>query len=145
MYILPMMANTIRYFNLFMEAGSGTVTIDKGAVWLYASGLGIVGDAKWDGELDLEDTAEPIVLAEVAFDSGITESVIVRAWRPIKLTLSDNVSDVSMSEMTVASNVSERVLFNKLYLSEETWTQANAHTWANVYQNYIWGRIIEED
>ena len=144
MYILPMMANTIRYFNLFMEAGSGTVTIDKGAVWLYASGLGIVGDAKWDGELDLEDATEPILLAEVAFGSGITESVTTRAWRPIKLTLSDNASGVSMNEMTVASNVSERVLFNKLYLSEETWTQANAHTWANVYQNYIWGRIIEE-
>lgn len=145
MYILPMRENQITYFDIRLTSTSGTISIPRQGVWAYASGVGIVGDGRWDGELDLEDDAEPILLGEVAFDSGITENVSMRVWSPINGTLSDNLASIGLSEITVASNVSERVLFNKLYLSEETWTQANAHTWANVYQDYIWGRIIEEN
>ena len=55
MYILPLEANTMTTFDAYLRSLGGTIDIDIGGVWFYASGAGLVGDGKWDGTVNIED------------------------------------------------------------------------------------------
>lgn len=145
MYILPMQANDIMYFEALMKATSGNITIAREGLWLYASGLGIVGDATWDGEIYIEDTPEPIPLTEMTFAGNVRETLNNRVWRPVSKGISDNTSAIGLIEISFAGNIRENIMINKKYISEITWQEANALTWANAYQDYIWGEVPEEE
>jgi len=99
MYILPLEANNITIFEVYLRSLGGTITINQGGVWLYASGAGLVGDAKWDGTFEIQEDVENWDIIEVAF-ANASESVTTETQTPTSNTLSDTVSSWNVVEVT---------------------------------------------
>lgn len=97
MYVLPMIENTITYFVLRLSAENGSIEIDRQGVWLFASGLGLVGDGTWDGLLDFEDIAVAWEIVECSFMVA-QESVAINLITPTGDTLSDTASEYNITE-----------------------------------------------
>lgn len=76
MYILPLQANDMQQFEVYMQSVGGSIEIPRGGVWLYASGAGLVGDGKWDGTILVTDVALDWDIIEIGFD-GASDSVSV--------------------------------------------------------------------
>ena len=76
MYILPLQANEMQIFEVYMKALGGSIEIPRGGVWLYASGAGLVGDGKWDGTIEILDEASEWTFTEYTFESA-SDSVAV--------------------------------------------------------------------
>lgn len=70
MYILPLEANSSTNFEIYMKSIGGTITIEQGGVWFYASGAGLVGDGKWDGNITLLDYTEEWAYSEYTFEDA---------------------------------------------------------------------------
>ena len=70
MYILPLQANELQTFEVYMQALGGSIEIPRGGVWLYASGAGLVGDGKWDGNINIIDYTEEWTFAEYTFEDA---------------------------------------------------------------------------
>ena len=70
MYILPLQANDMQQFEVYMKAVGGTIEIPRGGVWLYASGAGLVGDGKWDGNIELLDYTEEWTFSPYTFEDA---------------------------------------------------------------------------
>ena len=76
MYILPLQANDMQQFEVYMQSVGGSIEIPRGGVWLYASGAGLVGDGKWDGTILVTDVALDWNIIEIGFD-GASDNVSV--------------------------------------------------------------------
>lgn len=76
MYILPLQANDMQQFEVYMQSVGGSIEIPRGGVWLYASGAGLVGDGKWDGTILVTDVALDWDIIEIGFE-GASDSVSV--------------------------------------------------------------------
>lgn len=70
MYILPLQANDIQQFEVYMKALGGSIEIPRGGVWLFASGAGLVGDGKWDGNIELLDYTEEWTFSAYTFEDA---------------------------------------------------------------------------
>ena len=53
-----------------MQSVGGSIEIPRGGVWLYASGAGLVGDGKWDGNITLLDYTEEWAYSEYTFEDA---------------------------------------------------------------------------
>lgn len=95
MYILPLEANSIQTFDVYLTADGGQISIDRGGVWLYASGAGLVGDGKWDGKVEVDDDAEDWIIPMIEFED-LSDSVSISAQAPEAAAISDSVSDWSI-------------------------------------------------
>lgn len=102
MYILPLAANTLSQFEVYMKALKGTIKIGVGDVWLYASGAGLVGDGKWNGAIDCKDTATLITLVENTFKDA-TDSVSVSPQTPTGDSVTDTASVWNLVDITIAN------------------------------------------
>jgi hypothetical protein len=103
MYILPMAAGVINTFRVYMESKGGSIDIDMGGLWLFAFGVGLVGDSKWDGTIDVEEVAPGWQLIEVTFDAS-QESVVVDLDTPTAVTITDPTSSWGISETTYSGS-----------------------------------------
>ena len=108
MYIVPMLSGSVVYFILRMFADGGAIHIDRQGVWLYASGLGLVGDSIWDGNFDLADDAEAFDIPYENFEVA-GESVSITFFTPITLDGSDNAVALTIAEPTFDGNIRDRV------------------------------------
>ena len=75
MYILPLEANSMTTFDAYLKALGGTIDIDIGGVWFYASGAGLVGDGKWDGTVNIEDDVADWNLISITGFESVTDEV----------------------------------------------------------------------
>jgi hypothetical protein len=99
MYILPLAANIICNFRVYLEANGGTIDIERRGLWMYASGYGIAGDGSWDGTIDPEDYTEPFTIYEIGFDDDITETVSISLQTPTRISASDTAGAFTMEEI----------------------------------------------
>ena len=99
MYILPLAANIICNFRVYLEADGGTIDIERRGLWMYASGYGIAGDGSWDGTIDPEDYTEPFTIYEIGFDDDITETVSISLQTPTKISASDTAAAFTIEEI----------------------------------------------
>lgn len=102
MYILPVEANTIQIFSVYLESIGGNIKIERNGIWLYASGAGLVGDGKWDGSVSVHDEAEPFVIAHIRF-ADADDSVVVNLISPISASGSDVATAWSLADMQFES------------------------------------------
>lgn len=104
MYILPMTSGSVSYFILRMQANGGSIFIDRQGAWLYASGLGLVGDAIWDGNFDLDDETEEFTIPDnMEFYGNVTEDVDIDIQIPISHIGSDSVNSFALDEIAFAN------------------------------------------
>ena len=108
MYILPLSENVTTYFRLYMKAVDGTIKIDRGGAWLYASGYGIVGDGTWDGTFDLEDETHEYEIVEVGF-ADASDTVAIVAQTPVGGSVSDTVQGYIISDVDFDDGVTDTV------------------------------------
>lgn len=85
MYILPLQANEMQQFEVYMQSVGGSIEIPRGGVWLYASGAGLVGDGKWDGTILVTDVALDWDIIEIGFD-GASDSVSFEEEQETRIT-----------------------------------------------------------
>jgi hypothetical protein len=113
MYVIPLSANVISYFRVYLKSTGGAIDIDRRGIWLYASGYGIAGDGEWDGTFDIEEEPESITLFDVSFDDDVSESVSITMPSVLAISKSDNVTDISVTPIAIA-NANDR-LRNVIY------------------------------
>ena len=102
MYILPVSANTINVFEVYMKAERGEIFIDRGNAWLYASGSGLIGDTNWGGIIEISDVASSFNLIEATFTNA-TEVVSATPSTPTSKSISESASLWNLSEITFAN------------------------------------------
>jgi len=109
MYILGLTQGIVAYFDAYMRAIGGSIHIDRGGVWTYALGVGLVGDGKWDGTIEIEEVAEDFSLIEIILD-GNGEVISIDTQVPSGVSVSDVADDFSIPEVTVET-IGEVVTF----------------------------------
>lgn len=109
MYILGLTQGIVAYFDAYMRAIGGSIHIDRGGVWTYALGVGLVGDGKWDGTIEIEEVAEDFSLIEIILD-GNGEVISIDTQVPSGVPVSDVADDFSIPEVTVET-IGEVVTF----------------------------------
>lgn len=109
MYILGLTQGIVAYFDAYMKAIGGSIHIDRGGVWTYALGVGLVGDGKWDGTIEIEEVAEEFSLIEIILD-GNGEVISIDTQVPSGVPVSDVADDFSIPEVTVET-IGEVVTF----------------------------------
>lgn len=92
MYILPLEANSMQTFDVYMESNGGTISIDRGGVWLFASGAGLVGDGKWNGRVEIQEDAEGWTILSIPF-GNVSESLLVVPSEPERVPCADTASE----------------------------------------------------
>lgn len=85
MYILPLQANDMQQFEVYMQSIGGSIEIPRGGVWLYASGAGLVGDGKWDGNITLLDYTEEWTFGAYTFEDA-SDSVSFEEEQETRIT-----------------------------------------------------------
>lgn len=103
MYILPLEANSVNIFDVYMRSVGGTITIEQGGVWFYASGSGLVGDGKWDGKVNIQAAAADWQMIEIAYFAPATESLTIAPQVPTGGTFSDTAAAWNLGSLTFAA------------------------------------------
>ena len=117
MYILSLSANVICQYMVYMTSKDGAITIPRHGVWLYASGLGIVGDGTWDGTLDIEDETHAYEIVDVGF-ADASDTVAIVTQTPVGGAVNDTVQGYIISEVDFADDVTDAVritMYNTAY------------------------------
>lgn len=121
MYILPISANIITNFRLYLELDGGSAEIERQGLWVYASGYGIVGDATWDGTFDIEEVPEPIDIIRLPY-AAVTESVVIDTdAEDVGDSYSDTTEALTITDPTEYAGATDNVVisrFNTAYLRE---------------------------
>ena len=102
MYILPVTANSLNTFDVYMTAERGEIYIPKGGAWLYASGAGLVGENGFSGDVDVSDVATDFNLVEITFASA-TENVTATPSTPVGVVGSDVAPSFNLVEISMAN------------------------------------------
>ena len=102
MYILPVTANSLNTFEVFMKAERGEIYIPKSGAWLYASGAGLVGQSGFSGEIDVDDIATDFNLIEIPFATP-TEAVTTTKPTNKSAIPSDSAPMFNLAEISFAS------------------------------------------
>ena len=106
MYILPLEANSMQIFEIYLQSLGGTISIERGGVWLYASGAGLVGDGRWDGTITCQDNATDFALVSMTIENA-SDSVTVTTQVPTGGSVADNAADFTLVAMTFETAVDE--------------------------------------
>ena len=102
MYIITMQAGDIMYFLVHLTASGGDIEIDRQGVWLYAMGIGLVGEGVWDGNFDIEDDADLIAMPlDITVDANVTEDKSISVISPITITKSENVTLIDLVDLPI--------------------------------------------
>ena len=122
MYILNMSANTIVYFVVKMKATSGDISVGSEGIWIFASGLGLVGDDSWNGDIDLEETVEDIDIIDIDVSEAISETVTIVAQSPEGATIVITVEDIDVIDVDVDDNIADetRITLHKEIMTRIT-------------------------
>lgn len=116
MYILPVQANSLNTFEVYMKAERGQIVIPKGGAWLYASGAGLVGESGFSGNIDVSDKAADFNLVEIGMDEP-TETVSASANVPVSVQTSDVASAFNLVEINI-ENANDDVIVKNVGQSE---------------------------
>ena len=108
MYILPVTANSLNTFEVYMKAERGEIYIPQGGAWLYASGAGLVGENGANGDIDVSDTVTDFNLIELTFET-VTDAVITSKPAIETATSSDSAPMFNLAEISIA-NATETAL-----------------------------------
>lgn len=109
MYVLPMLPNAISILTLYLTAASGTIDIERGGLWAYASGAGLVGDEEWNGILDLYDDANDFAIAEIVTFKTAAETITTNLQVPMGATLTDAAEDLAVQELQYTEALTDAV------------------------------------
>lgn len=109
MYILPMEANDITNFSLYLTSESGTIDIERGGLWAYASGAGLVGDEEWTGIIDIFEDSEAFSIPDEIIVLPAAETIITDLSLPVGATLTDTTEELQIAETSIVDVLSDRV------------------------------------
>lgn len=107
MYVMPLESGIASQFEVYLQSLGGTIEIDRGGVWLHASGVGLVGEDKWDGYIEIVDEVFDFNLIEIGFE-GADETVSVDTQVPISTGSTDTAPEWTIGEIAIG-NVNDRV------------------------------------
>ena len=110
MYVLTMAAGIPTKFRAYLKAVNGEITIPVGGVWFFASGTGLVGEGKWNGAIEINETVADFALVCVTFDS-IQESISIEPQVPTAIVVQDNAAEFNLINV-VMENTGDSVIIN---------------------------------
>lgn len=100
MFVLALVQGVPATFEVYMKAVGGNIDIQRGGVWFYGSGRGLVGDSKWDGNIEIQEYAPAFNLIEMGVDDAY-EELLISTIIPTAIHLSDIATDCNMVELNV--------------------------------------------
>ena len=110
MYVLTMAAGIPTKFRTYLKAVNGEITIPAGGVWFFASGTGLVGEGKWSGAIEINETVADFALVRVTFES-IQESIAIEPQAPTAIVVQDNAAELNLINV-VMENTGDSVIIN---------------------------------
>ena len=140
MYALAISKSGFHNFDIYLEVSGGNIAIEPYEIQATFSGLGIVVDPGWSGQLELVDDAPVFELEELEFDiTAYSESVSTSIIVPDRIILTDAAPVFELEELEFdGSDYVDSVSF-KPYISELLWREAAASTWGTLKESYVWG------
>ena len=138
MHFWESMSGRMEKFIVYMIPENCKITIGAFKCEGYMAGMGLVGDAVWDGIIDLEDVIYPTTFATTPTPVPFDDSVDVGLHEVIVIEAEDNVDELDIE--TVASPVAfaELLQINKEPISDYTWDEISEYTWDQVEDMFYW-------
>lgn len=99
MFVLGLYQGIPATFEVYMKAQGGTIEIPMGGMWFYGSGRGLVGDGKWDGNIEVQEYAPEFDFIELGFEDAY-EELSVDTLTPTAISLRDTVADWNIVELS---------------------------------------------
>lgn len=104
------------------------------------SGMGLIGEASWDGFLDVTDNAGYVPLInEPQFVAEVGEDITITLHECIYITIEDEIAEAHISMEPVVEKYNGYIYLNKTRLKDLTWQGVKeVGTWQNVFNDYGW-------
>lgn len=132
MHFWECVANRQEKFVVYLTAENCRVTIGAFRNEGYMEGMGLVGDAIWDGLIENEENVTPFSFKTAPGNvAEFGEEVTVNAIAPISLEFTVDMSD-GVDFSTVPTNlypISAVLNFDRYPLHEHTWEEVGNWTW----------------
>lgn len=141
MYALAISQSGFHTFDIFLELDNGSVEIAPYDIQVTFSGMGIVVDPGWSGQIEIDEDAPMFAIPEVGFRGmQYTERVSAALTTPKGIALADVAAVIAIPEVVFdGSGYMENIGFGD-YLCELTWEEAGQSTWGTLANLYIWGQ-----
>ena len=114
MYILPISAGVPTKFRAYLKAVNGSISIPAGGVWFFSSGTGLVGEGKWSGVIDINETVADFALVVIEFKE-CTDAVNISIDIPQTISVNDSTSVFALNNVSIESVGEEVTITMHLY------------------------------
>lgn len=143
MYLMTATDPGFHMFDIYLEMDGGSATIAPYDILVIFSGIGIVANAGWNGQIDIEEDVSHIQIPKMLLNSDPTsERVSIALQEPMRIGKEDSTPPFEIPEM-VKENLTDTVGIGD-YMSGMTWEEAAAYTWGASRELYVWGRKGEK-
>lgn len=133
-------AGVLDTFKVHLTTSNCKVTIGAFRCEGYMEGMGLVGEAAWDGIIEVEDTITPITFRTTpSAISTITDELTVSVDNVTITQFEDTVTPIAFRNTPRhVTEFTDVMYVNKSPLRLKTWGDIKDKTWGEVKDEYIW-------
>lgn len=132
--------DVLNYFDVYMEADGGTITIAQNGLRLVAFGSGLMEVEPFDGNLEVSDIVADWDFMELEFNEEISDTVGSSSQIPVPITCTDNVTDWDFIELAFNENLTDTVsLIRTSFSVERTMEDGTSRTMEDGTSRYTEG------
>ena len=126
-------------FIVYLTTINCKVTIGAFRIEAYMEGMGLVGEATWDGFIDIKDNIKPIRLANEPVPTAITDTMNENIDNAIIIRPADKIQTIEFENEPKVVPFEATPYINKEALKSLTWGEVlNLGTWDDVLEGYGW-------
>ena len=134
-YVMLAASAMLHSFVIYMTMNGGKMHIEPTAVLIVVSGMGLAGEAEWDGTIDIYETTSPITMDALMGVTHLDVRVDAETDEPIPAGITERTSGIRFMEglslfglnedITTVHNVTEHIMYldemvyGKEYLSDD--------------------------
>jgi len=132
-------ANNIDYFTVKLTTNNLKVAIGAFKIEAYMEGMGLAGEATWDGIIDVTDDISSVDFrTSVAEIDSFGEDANVDLQNVIRIEVEDSVDEVDLDTMPKPSPYQSIIYINKEPIRQLLWRDVGEYTWQEILDNYVW-------
>jgi hypothetical protein len=131
-------AGKLDVFRVYLTCTNCEVLINAFREEGLLSGMGLVGEAAWDGIIEVEDNIISTRFATEPRVESFTDEAQIILQDIIVIEAEDNISDVALESEPVSEPFIELLQINKEPISDHVWAEMEELTWAEIEDRYYW-------
>lgn len=132
-------ANKIEKFVVFMIPTNCKITIGAFRLEGYMEGMGLVGDATWDGIIDIEDEFTPVEITTTPqVITTIVPQLDTSTVTPYDAESDDTFAPITLNTTPTLLPYNASLYLNRQIVRDFTWGEILQNTWQELYDGYLW-------